>query len=690
MKSKEMPHIEIITNRENEPPVPSPTTENSLQTGINNNIEGINRFLTVGVNHTSDDFEDIDIPYQQLIQTLPGAIYTCDANGYILTYNQAAVALWGREPATGKDAWCGSWKTYKADGTSLSPDQCPMAIALKEGKVLNDIETIVERPDGQKRNIMNYPRPFFNAAGKVIGGINMLVDITDRKNIEERKEHFAAIIQSSDDAIISKTLDGMITSWNNSAERIFGYTAQEIIGKPITTIIPVDRLDEETKILARLKRGERIDHFETKRITKAGKLLDISLSISPIKNSKGIIVGASKIAHDITGQKKAEQLIRESEERLRLAVEITELGMWDLDLATGLTTTSPEHRKILGYAKTKEWSKMRFLDLVHTADRPWVEQAIQTALITGKISYEARIIRPDNTERWIRVNGTTIYDKKHVPVRLLGTVLDITDQKKAKDELEKMVRARTSELLTSNSALEKSNHELEQFAYIASHDLQEPLRKIQTFADMVKEHLHDNEIAEKYFNKIYSSAKRMSSLINDVLNYSRLTKTGEQFVVTDLNKILKDVLSDFELLIEQKQAVIRYTDLPEIKGIPLQLHQLFSNLISNSLKFSERTPQITITAKMLSPEEIQENARLKTAGQYVQLVLQDNGIGFEQQYAEQIFTIFQRLNNLKTYSGTGIGLALCKKIVDHHDGIITAKSEIGQGATFTITLPVTH
>ena len=685
-----MPHIEIITNNENEPPVPHPTTEQSLHTGSNNNIERINRFLTVGVNHTSDDFEEIDIPYQQLIQTLPGAIYTCDANGYISTYNQAAAVIWGREPAIGKDAWCGAWKIYKADGTSLSPDQCPTAIALKEGKVLNDIETIVERPDGQKRNIMNYPRPFFNAAGKVIGTINMLVDITDRKNIEERKEHFAAIIQSSDDAIISKTLDGIITSWNNSAERIFGFTAQEMIGKHITRIIPVDRLDEETKILARLKRGERIDHFETKRITKDGRLLDISLSISPIKNSKGIIIGASKIAHDITAQKKAEQLIRESEERLRLAVEITELGMWDLDLTTGLTTTSPEHRKILGYAKTKQWSKVRFLELVHSADRPWVEQAIQTALITGKISYEARIIRPDNSERWIRVNGTTIYDKKHIPVRLLGTVLDITDQKKAKDELERMVRARTNELLTSNSALEKSNHELEQFAYIASHDLQEPLRKIQTFADMVKEHLHDNEIAEKYFNKIYSSAKRMSSLINDVLNYSRLTKTGEQFVITDLNKILKDVLSDFELLIEQKQAVITYNDLPKIKGIPLQLHQLFSNLISNSLKFSERNPQISITAKTLSPEEVQEHSRLKKASKYVQFVFQDNGIGFEQQYAEQIFTIFQRLNNLKTYSGTGIGLALCKKIVDHHDGIITAKSEIGQGATFTITLPVNH
>jgi signal transduction histidine kinase len=207
---------------------------------------------------------------------------------------------------------------------------------------------------------------------------------------------------------------------------------------------------------------------------------------------------------------------------------------------------------------------------------------------------------------------------------------------------------------------------------------------------MVKEHLDDKELAQKYFNKIYTSAKRMSTLINDVLNYSRLSKTGEQFEKTDLNKIVKDVLSDFELLIEQKQAVVTYSDLSVIKGIPLQLHQLFANLISNSLKFSEVNPQITITARTLSTKEVQKYPRLIDDQPYMQLTFKDNGIGFEQQHADQIFIIFQRLNNQRTYSGTGIGLALCKKIVDHHNGIITAKSEPGLGATFTIILPVEH
>lgn len=249
--------------------------------------------------HRVEEFNEIEARYLQLIQGLPAALYTCDVNGYIITYNQAAIDLWGREPELGKDMWCGFYKAYNVDGTPMLHHQSPMATALKEGREINEVEIVIERPDGQIRNILLNPKPFFDASGHVIGGVNTLIDITERKNIDEKNRHFTAIVQSSDDAIISKTLDGIITSWNAGAERIFGYTSQEMIGTPILRIIPGDRLDEEPQILERLKRGERIDHFETKRVTKNGRLLDISLSISPVKNSKGVIIGASKIARDI-------------------------------------------------------------------------------------------------------------------------------------------------------------------------------------------------------------------------------------------------------------------------------------------------------------------------------------------------------------------------------------------------------
>ena len=237
--------------------------------------------------------------------------------------------------------------------------------------------------------------------------------------------------------------------------------------------------------------------------------------------------------------------------------------------------------------------------------------------------------------------------------------------------------------------LEMKNKQLEQFAYIASHDLQEPLRKIQTFIQVLEKKLGEPEARKKYFNKISSSAKRMADLIQSVLNYSRLSQNEDELIPTDLNMILENVKADYELQIEEKNAVIKSDSLPFVKGEPLQLHQLFANLIGNSLKFSRTDPRITISSRTLQPDEIQKiNPSLDNTRRYVQLSFKDNGIGFEQQYAEKIFTIFQRLNSREEYSGTGIGLALCKRIVDHHHGHIEAVSELGQGATFLIYLPL--
>jgi PAS domain S-box-containing protein len=212
---------------------------------------------------------------------------------------------------------------FRSDGTPLPHEQCPMAIALKEGRTMDGIEAIAERPDGTRVWFTPYPRPLHDADGKITGGINMLVDITQRKQAEQATGLLAAIVDCSDDAIVSKSLDGIITSWNKSAERLFAYTAEEAIGQHISLIIPPDHRDEELMILERLKRGERIDHFETVRLRKDGTQLDISLTISPVKDGLGRIVGASKVARNITEQKRIERALRESEERFRAIVETT-------------------------------------------------------------------------------------------------------------------------------------------------------------------------------------------------------------------------------------------------------------------------------------------------------------------------------------------------------------------------------
>ena len=203
-------------------------------------------------------------------------------------------------------------------------NESPMAVALKEGRIVRGIDAIAERPDGTRLWFMPYPTPLRNAEGNIVGGINMLVDITDRKRDEEAKARLAAIVESSDDAIVSKNLNGIITSWNRGAVSIFGYTAQEAIGQPVTMLMPPDRVNEEPGILKRIRAGEKIDHYETIRRRKDGTLLNVSLTVSPIFDAAGHVIGASKIARDITDRKRAEAALRASEEEIKRARDYAE------------------------------------------------------------------------------------------------------------------------------------------------------------------------------------------------------------------------------------------------------------------------------------------------------------------------------------------------------------------------------
>lgn len=243
-------------------------------------------------------------------------------------------------------------------------------------------------------------------------------------------------------------------------------------------------------------------------------------------------------------------------------------------------------------------------------------------------------------------------------------------------------------LTNLNTELLKSNRDLEQFAYIASHDLQEPLRKIQVFTQLIGENYDDKANLQKYQEKINQSAARMQDLIQDVLDFSRISKTEDAMEMVDLNEVIRNLQLDFELLVQEKEAVIKTDPLPVIEGISLQLSQLFSNLISNSIKYNDKKPIIKITSRPLKTDEVNEHSRLTNKQDYMQINVIDNGIGFEPAYREQIFTIFQRLHGRQAYSGTGIGLAICRKIVENHQGIINAEAELGKGAVFTIILPL--
>jgi PAS domain S-box-containing protein len=246
----------------------------------------------------------------ELLEALPVAIYTTDADGRITFYNRAAAELWGHHPELGSSWWCGSWRIYWPDGRPLPHNECPLAIALKEGREVRDVEAIVERPDGTRVRFRPYPTPLRDPSGRLVGAINLLMDVTERHDADMESARLAAIVVSSDDAIISKTLDGRITSWNAGATRIFGYDASEMIGESILRIIPPELHGEEKEILAKLQRGEPIDHYETVRVAKDGRRVDVSLTVSPLRDRSGKVVGASKVGRDITDRKRAEKLQR--------------------------------------------------------------------------------------------------------------------------------------------------------------------------------------------------------------------------------------------------------------------------------------------------------------------------------------------------------------------------------------------
>lgn len=269
--------------------------------------------------------------YRELIHNLPAAVYTCDREGRITLYNEAAANLWGRHPEIGNDLWCGSWKIYRPDGTPLPLAECPMARTLAEGRAVRGEEIIIERPDGARRHVLPHPEPVRDESGAVAGAINMLVDITERKQAEQAIANLAAIVTSSDDAIIGKNLRGIVTTWNRAAERLFGYSAEDMIGQSITRLIPPDRQNEEPDILERLARGEPIHHYETIRRRKDGTDVHVSLSVSPVIDAQGRVIGASKIARDITEQKRVEATLRERDQALTAANE--ELSRQTLALA---------------------------------------------------------------------------------------------------------------------------------------------------------------------------------------------------------------------------------------------------------------------------------------------------------------------------------------------------------------------
>ena len=390
----------------------------------------------------------------------------------------------------------------------------------------------LRRANGRFRWAMMSGQPRFTPQREFAGFTGFVIDIHERKQASQASALLGAIVDSSDDAIVSKDLNGIIMSWNRAAERLFGYTAEEAIGQPITIIIPADRQNEEPKILQRLRRGERVDHFETIRVRKDGRFLNISLTISPVKDASGRIIGASKIARDITDRVRREE------------------------------------------------------------------------------------------------------------------------------------------------ALRRANDDLQQFGYSVSHDLQEPLRTVAAYSELLQKKFGGilGPAGARYVQHAVDAASRMQRLLEDLRNYLQLSTIDEESSEeTDAGEVLQKTVSGLERAVRESGASVTSSALPRIAMPAFQLEQIFQNLISNAIRYrGEAPPRIQIAAL--------------AKGAYWEFSIRDNGIGIAPEYKEQVFGVFKRLHSATDYPGTGMGLAICKRIVERRGGRIWVESSPGQGSTFYFTV----
>ncbi|MFD1140243.1 PAS domain-containing protein [Larkinella insperata] len=551
--------------------------------------------------------------------------------------------------------------------------------------------TIVNPADQRKRRVKAKGKAVFDDAGKAVRFNGTLQDYTEEYRAGEEQQKLMTLVENSVDLMSVLGLDGRNTYINKAGRELLGIDDdQDVTQVPIADLHTPEQLEfVSSQILPTVMTTGRWSGQFAARNRKTGEIIPLynnCLRIDDRLTGQPLAVGA--VMRDLRPENTTKKALEESREQFRLLADFMPQFVWAAQPSGALNYFNQSVYNFSGLS-AEDVQRHNWLRLVHPDERQATVDAWMNSVKTGEsFVFQHRFRRNDGEYRWQLSRAVPMKNSEGVIQWWIGTSTDIDDQKKVADELEQMVQQRTLELHSSNQELIKTNHELEQFAYIASHDLQEPLRKIQSFSELLHLNLTDREMSGQYLNKISTSAQRMGELIKSVLNYSRLSNTAERFVETDLNQILAGVESDFELMIEQKGAVIRRSNLPVVEGIPMHLSQLFSNLIGNSLKFSATEPVIEITSQSLSAEEVAQIQGLRMDLPYVYIRVKDNGIGFEQEYAERVFTIFQRLNHTKSYSGTGIGLALCRKIVENHSGKITAESELGNGAAFHIYLPV--
>ena len=632
--------------------------------------------------------------YHHLVAILPAAVYTCNAEGLLTYYNQQAVELWGRAPRL-EDRFCGSYRLYTTGGRRLSLEETPLVLAVREKTSTRNAEFTMERPDGSRIIVSLNADPLYSHAGDPTGAIAVFMDITDRKRAEEAlrqsEERLRLALSAASLGVFEWDMSTGATVFEN--ERMFEIFGRTRADGPITmanitdSVTPEDRESFEAELKAAM-RSDGAAHMVYRILRLNDRLLRWVEGFGQLDfNPDGTARRLVGVVADITDKRKMEaellqsraeleihvqertaeltlanQMLDRQREVLQSIVDNIPVMLYLYDTAGGMQFASRAMEKVLGWS-TMEMKNSGGKNLRNFYPDPAYRKMVRHQMDNPSGGWRDFTMTTKSGKQidtsWAIVS---LSDDSRVCIGI-----DITERK----AIEKQLRLFTRRLIQSNQSLQE-------FAFIASHDLQEPLRKVMTFGRMLRQQ-HAGRMDKEgldYLDRMINASERMQDLLKSLLNYSRVTTKIEPFKAVDLGEIVREVLSDLEVSLDKTHGKVNVGKLPVISADPSQIRQLFQNLIGNALKFHrpEENPVVRINSH--------------TVANGIRIDVEDNGTGFDEAYADKIFAPFTRLHSRVEYEGTGMGLAICKKIVERHGGTLSVKSTPGKGSVFSVLLPI--
>jgi PAS domain S-box-containing protein len=582
------------------------------------------------------------------------------------------------------------------------PAPHPVEQVLREGVVAALANhTVLISKAGEETPIDDSAAPVRANDGRLLGTVLVFRDISERRQVERERaararltRELAAIVESSDDAIVSKNVDGMVTGWNRAAEQMYGYAADEAVGQSVRLIVPEDLLHEEESVLQRIRRGERVEHFETRRRRKDGSTVHVSITVSPIRDDSGAVIGASKVARDITARKQTEMeraMLLESErtarqnlevavQQLQTALHAGRMGTWEYALRTGALKWSPGLEAIHGYPSgTFPGTFEAFRNEIHPEDRERVLRAIADAGERGRDHHvEYRIIRADGAVRWVQGIGQVVVGEDARAERMIGVCMDITERKQMDQQraevLEQEQRARAE--------LDHASRLKDEFLAVLSHELRTPLNAVLGYAHLLGSGALPAERVDHALQAIQRNAQAQARLVESLLDLSRIMagKLELDLEHLDVSALIDAAVDVVRPEAEAKQIalnVVMPSKVPRLVGDGGRLQQVLWNLLSNAIKFTPSGGRIDVLAAQQDGE--------------VTVSISDTGQGITPAFLPYVFDRFKQAdgNKHRSPTGLGLGLALVREMVHAHGGTVVAESPgDGQGSTFTVRLPL--